>query len=212
MTATVEEQLCYEIKTILLAGHETSAAMLTWTLLELTRNPDCLQQVLQEAQHVFGTAEQEPARDAAESMQYTVACLKESLRRYSVVPVVVRELQRDDVLCGCKVPRGSHVVTALKAVHQQWKDPEVWQPERFMPGGEFDQFSEDIRQYMFVPFIQGPRNCLGQNFALLEARIVVALIVKRFTFQTVESDKIIGVQNEFMIPAPPLHGLKVLVS
>lgn len=74
--------------------------------------------------------------------------MQESLRRYSVVPVVVRELQRDDVLCGCKVPRGSHVVTALKAVHQQWKDPEVWQPERFMPGGEFDQFAEDIRQYM----------------------------------------------------------------
>ncbi len=74
--------------------------------------------------------------------------MQESLRRYSVVPVVVRELARDDVLCGCHVPRGSHVVTALKAVHQQWKDPMTWEPERFMPGGDFDQFSEDIRQYM----------------------------------------------------------------
>lgn len=77
-----------------------------------------------------------------------VMVMQESLRCYSVVPVVVRELGRDDVLCGHKVPRGSHVVTALKAVHQQWKDPMRWQPERFMPGGEFDQFSEDIRQYM----------------------------------------------------------------
>lgn len=74
--------------------------------------------------------------------------MQESLRRYSVVPVVVRELRRDDVLCGYKVPRGSHVVTALKAVHQQWKDPQQWQPERFMPEGEFDQFNDDIRQYM----------------------------------------------------------------
>lgn len=143
----------------------------------------------------------------------------------------MRELGKDDILCGHKVPRGSHVVTALKAVHQQWEDPRRWQPERFMPGGEFDRFSEDIRQYMvrwllihclllavhcilgslgsvwfgdlsgalcmcltvpccavfclkvpcamqFVPFIQGPRNCLGQNFALLEARIVLALLVK----------------------------------
>ncbi|KAL3162845.1 hypothetical protein ABBQ32_009299 [Trebouxia sp. C0010 RCD-2024] len=212
LSPTVEEQLCFEIKTILLAGHETSAAMLTWTLLELTRNPDCLQKVLQEAGQVFGAAEHEPSRDAAESMEYIVACLKESLRRYSVVPVVVRELGRDDVLCGYKLPRGSHVVTALKAVHQQWKDPMRWQPERFLPGGEFDQFSEDIRQYMFVPFIQGPRNCLGQNFALLEARIVLALIVKRFMFQTADDDRIIGLQNEYMIPAPPLHGLKVFVK
>ena len=98
----------------------------------------------------------------------------------------------------------------------------------------------------FVPFIQGPRNCLGQNFALLEARIVLALVVKvqqiycrqqhswlalpvlnascalgtdskilwlqRFSFQTVDDDKITGIQNEYMIPAPPLHGLKVLVK
>lgn len=79
---------------------------------------------------------------------HVLTVMQESLRRYSVVPVVVRELGRDDVLCGHKVPRGSHVVTALKAVHQQWKDPLLWQPERFMPGGEFDQFSEDMRQYM----------------------------------------------------------------
>lgn len=65
-----------------------------------------------------------------------------------MVPVVVRELARDDVLCGHRIPRGSHVVQSLKAVHQQWADPEVWRPERFMPGGEYDQFSEDIRQYM----------------------------------------------------------------
>lgn len=80
--------------------------------------------------------------------KWSFAYMQESLRRYSVVPVVVRELGKDDVLCGCHVPRGSHVVTALKAVHQQWNDPQLWQPERFMPGGEFDQFSEDIRQYM----------------------------------------------------------------
>lgn len=74
--------------------------------------------------------------------------LQESLRCYSVVPVVMRELVRDDVLCGHQIPRGSHVVQSLKAVHQQWTDPEVWRPERFLPGGEYDQFDEDIRQYM----------------------------------------------------------------
>ena len=64
------------------------------------------------------------------------------------MPVVVRELARDDVLCGHHIPRGSHVVQCLKAVHQQWSNPEVWRPERFMPGGEYDQFDEEVRQYM----------------------------------------------------------------
>lgn len=64
------------------------------------------------------------------------------------MPVVVRELARDDVLCGYSIPRGSHVVQCLKAVHQQWSQPDVWRPERFMPAGEYDQFDEDIRQYM----------------------------------------------------------------
>ena len=82
------------------------------------------------------------------ALTFLCQTLQESLRCYTVVPVVVRELARDDVLCGHHIPRGSHVVQCLKAVHQQWSDPEVWRPERFMPGGEYDQFDEDVRQYM----------------------------------------------------------------
>jgi cytochrome P450 len=109
------------------------------------------------------------------------------------------------------------LLDGVQAVHHTWKAPDSWRPQRFMPGGEYDSFDEDIRQYMvgtriglfcqvhnecmlalfgkpvwpciqllsrrhvalqFVPFIQGPRNCLGQFFALLEARVVLALLVK----------------------------------
>lgn len=74
--------------------------------------------------------------------------VQESLRKYSVVPVVVRRLMADDELCGYTVPRGTFVICHLQSVHHLWKDALAWQPERFMPDGEYDQFEESIRPYM----------------------------------------------------------------
>lgn len=206
----LEKQLCYEIKTFLLAGHETSAAMLTWTLYELTQHPDALAKVKDEAVKAFGQDERHLSRDAVEEMTYTVSALKESLRKYSVVPVVVRQLSADDELEGHPIPAGTTVICHLQAVHHAWKSPESWRPQRFMPHGEYDSFDEDVRQYMFVPFIQGPRNCLGQFFALLEARVVLALLVKRFKFRNVRRDA--GERHPLVIPVGPKHGMQLLVD
>jgi cytochrome P450 len=81
-------------------------------------------------------------------------CAQESLRKYTVVPVVTRVLNDEDELCGYTIPRGTWVVCHLQRVHHAYKDPLEWQPERFMPGGEYDQFPEDIRPYMV-------RRCMG---------------------------------------------------
>lgn len=206
----LETQLCYEIKTFLLAGHETSAEMLTWTLYELTQHPDALAKVKDEAVQAFGHNERQVSRKAVEVMDYTVSALKESLRKYSVVPVVVRHLVADDEIEGYKIPAGTTVVCHLQAVHHTWWKPDAWRPQRFMPNGEYDSFPEDIRPYMFVPFIQGPRNCLGQYFALLEARVVLALLVKRFKFRTVRRDA--GETHPHVIPVGPRHGMHMLVD
>lgn len=206
--AAAETQLCYEIKTFLLAGHETSAAMLTWTVYELARgNIKALQKVREEAKKNLGATLQ---REAVEKMEWTLSCLKESLRKYSVVPVVTRDLNKDDEICGVKLPRGSWIVCHLQRVHHLYKDPLVWQPDRFMPGGEYDSFSEDIRPYMFVPFIQGPRNCLGQYFALIEARVVLGSLCERFSFSLVDP-KTQGVTHPTVIPVGPVGGLNVYV-
>lgn len=208
--SALEMQLCYEIKTFLLAGHETSAAMLCWSLYELTQAPDCLKkvsqqaalavrpdgwvtvpiiippscpQLRQEAEQTFGKQEGEPTRDTVDGMVYSLCALKESLRKYSVVPVVTRNLAEDDELCGYSLPAGSWIICHLQAsqlaghcqvyftrvreteritsrhqgvlflfclqgVHHMYKDPTAWQPERFMPGGEYDQFDEDYRPFM----------------------------------------------------------------
>jgi len=259
----LETQLCFEVKTFLLAGHETSAAMLTWSLYELGRGDarlpesakvaagaaagaageDCcfavrdagaaaaLARVRKEAESVLklsssplksSSAPVIPSREAAEDgFDFSLACLKESLRKYSVVPVVTRVAAQDTELCGRKVPKGTYVAICIQAVHNNtveaaggWKSPGSWEPERFLPGGEAEtmpdsapvekkasasssghggegeeggeegegELLQGLRAFNYLPFIQGPRNCLGQYFALLEARIVLARLVARFDF------------------------------
>ena len=75
-------------------------------------------------------------------------CLQESLRKYSVVPVVTRRVAADDKICGKHIPKDTYLACCLQAVHNSWQQPESWRPERFLEGGEYDSFKEDIRPFM----------------------------------------------------------------
>jgi cytochrome P450 len=237
-SAAIETQLCYELKTFLLAGHETSAAMLTWSTFELARGggrnggspspspspSPSLAKVRAEAKRVFGAEATKPGayttprgdpprRDVDAGLEYTLSVLKEALRRYSVVPVVTRLPREDDEMVpGVVVPRGTMVVCHLQHVHNQWQDAEAFKPERFLPGGEYDQFDEAIRPYMFLPFIQGPRNCLGQHLALLEARVVLALLSARFTFRFADKAAAAGKRHPTVIPVASECGMMMTVE
>lgn len=79
-------------------------------------------------------------------MVFTEACLRETLRKYSVVPVVTRVAHADSNLCGHFIPRGSKIVLHLQGTHEQWQEPKVYRPQRFLPGGEFESFPEDVRR------------------------------------------------------------------
>ncbi|KAG1681010.1 hypothetical protein FOA52_009970 [Chlamydomonas sp. UWO 241] len=209
----LETQLCYETKTFLLAGHETSAAMLTWSLYELSQNAGHMDKVLDEAKKVFGSKEAEPARREVDGMTYTLAVLKEALRKYSVVPVVTRVLAKDDVLLGHKVPAGTMISCMLQGTHHRYKNPKTFDPERYMPGGEYDQFDEATRTFMFLPFIQGPRNCLGQHLALLEARVVLSLLVKRFKWRPANGAPLgWSLRSPTVIPIAPEGGLNMYID
>ena len=206
--AGVETQLCYEIKTFLLAGHETSAAMLTWTMYELSRDEAAMRRVVSEAERVFGKLDQGalPTRDSLASLEYSLAALKETLRLYSVVPVVTRVAEEDDDLGGVKVPAGTTVIMSLQGVHHRedlWEDPLTYKPERFLDIDENEGFK-------FLPFIQGPRNCLGQYLALLEARVVLGTLVKRYAFKSGSAEN--GKKHTKAIPIAPANGMHFTVS
>ena len=164
--------------------------------------------VKSEADRVFGKLKRDalPTRDSLASLEYSVAALKETLRLYSVVPVVTRVAVEDDDLGGVRVPAGTTVIMSLQGVHHRddiWPDPLAYKPERFLDADENEGFK-------FLPFIQGPRNCLGQYLALLEARVVLCSLVKRYRFEHASGEN--GKKHTKAIPIAPAHGMHFTVS
>lgn len=226
-----------EMKTFMLAGHETSAAMMTWTLYELMGDEDRLMQpTLREAERVFGPStgqkSQEspsidwakascndlPSADELTELQFAEASLRESLRKYSVVPVVTRRTVQDLYMENKYfVPKGSSLVLNIQAVH--W-NPEYWpEPNKFDPNRFLTQEATDERDpYTFLAFIAGPRNCLGQHLALLESKMVIALLVHRYRLsmdERVETADWSGSKDprhRFTVPAIPKEELMVRVQ
>ena len=131
----VERQMCDEIKTFLLAGHETSAAMLIWTTWELVKAPEKMKIATEEAKKVYKNSEKKnkktPSRDDLNGLEYIVGALKESLRLYSVVPVVTRKCLGDDYLGGEFIPKGVTVIISVQGVHHRedlWENAQAFEP------------------------------------------------------------------------------------
>lgn len=221
-SSALETQLCYEVKTFVLAGHETSAAMLTWTLYELSQSDPAAiasaARVRSEAASTLGVSVSSPppapTRTAAEAgLPYTLACLKETLRKYTVVPVVTRIATADTSIASAPIPRGAYVAVSTQAVHNAWPEAATWKPARFVEGGEYGDTPPDagsVNLFRFLAFIQGPRNCLGQYFALLEARIVLAALVQRFDF--VKATPGPARRAPLVIPTGPEGGMPMVVT
>ncbi|MBK9755792.1 MAG: cytochrome P450 [Nannocystis sp.] len=193
-----------ELKTMLFAGHETTSAMLTWTLHALMRHPECLARLRDAADEIFVGAGM-PEYEALKRLDYAGACLKEALRIYNVVPIVNRKTLADDHFADYHVPAGCFVMLHLQALHrdpQQWPEPEAFRPERFL--GE-----SQAQAWRWLPFLNGPRSCVGQHFALLEAKIVLSLLTQRFDFTPGPGNS--DARHRFNVPVGPAGKIGVRV-
>lgn len=219
-------QLRDEFKTFMLAGHETSAAMMTWTFFELMRRSDLKEKIEIECNSVFGLKDWRcgkgksgdilnkddlPHRDELSKLQLSEACLKESLRLYSVVPVVMRQTAQPIQVENHIIPTNTSVTINIQSVHhneEYWPNPMKYDPGRFLS-------SKIPEPFTFVPFIDGPRNCLGQYLALLESKMVISLISQRYDMKIVDQELAADgsdPRHRFIIPIAPKHSLDVTVS
>jgi cytochrome P450 len=161
-----DAELHDELMTLLLAGHETTATALSWTLERLVRHPDVLARLTEEAR-------------AGDGAEYMDAVIKESLRMRPVVPAVARYLTEPTELGDRVLPAGVHITPSIYLTHHNpdvYPEPHRFRPERFLerPAGTYE----------WIPFGGGTRRCLGATFALFEMKIVLGEVLRRFDMAT----------------------------
>ena len=170
------EELRDNLLTFIVAGHETTALTLSWALYLCAFDPAVQTRAREEAQALLGDRAA-TAADVA-SLPYIRQVIDETLRLYPPAAFLSRTARADDELCGRSVKRGDTVILPIYALHRHnahWPDPDRFDPERFAPGHQTDRFT-------FLPFGDGPRICIGANFAIQEAVIILATLLARFRF------------------------------
>jgi cytochrome P450 len=171
--------------TMLIAGHDTSTALLAWTLYLLGAHPDALARVRDEVDNVIGDAE--PAPELTHQLTYLEMVLKETLRLYPPIHMGNRQAQANLDFGGYHIPRSNRVMLSIYASHRDpahWDEPDAFRPERFDP----HQRGEGPPPFTYIPFGGGPRNCIGAAFGQEESRIVLARIVQQFDVTLVNHD------------------------
>ncbi|MEO8718107.1 MAG: cytochrome P450 [Burkholderiales bacterium] len=173
-----DEQLVDNLLTFYLAGHETTANALTWTLYLIARSPEWAQALEAEIARVAGGADITAAH--LEQLVLTTQVIKEAMRLYPPVPIMTRQAVVDAQLEGHAIKAGTSLVMPIYAIHRharRWGQPDAFDPARFAPGRE-----EKIARYQYLPFGAGPRICIGMAFAMLEATAILATLLQHARF------------------------------
>lgn len=199
------QQLRDETMTIFLAGHETTALALTWTWYLLSENVQAEAQLHSELDRVLGG--RQPSADDLERLPYLDAVVHESMRLYPPAYAVVRRALEPFEVGGYAFPAGTQLLLSPWAMH---RDPRYYdQPEEFRPERWLDGSARRLPAYAYFPFGGGPRRCIGQSFALMEAALVVATIAQRFALRLAPRHPVVP---EPLITLRPKYGVVMTIS
>jgi cytochrome P450 len=163
------------VLTFIVAGQETMATALTWAMYLLSQSREWHERIAAEAEHAFNG----PLEGLVDHLAETRAVIDEAMRLYPPIVGITRSAGRTDELAGRTIKRGTMVVVSPYVLHRHrllWDDPDMFDPGRFLQGG-----ASKIERYAYLPFGVGPRMCIGAAFALQEATLALATIVKNFT-------------------------------
>eukprot|EP00204_Picochlorum_oklahomense_P000299 CAMPEP_0118797638 /NCGR_PEP_ID=MMETSP1161-20130426/158_1 /TAXON_ID=249345 /ORGANISM="Picochlorum oklahomensis, Strain CCMP2329" /LENGTH=589 /DNA_ID=CAMNT_0006724845 /DNA_START=173 /DNA_END=1942 /DNA_ORIENTATION=+ len=185
------KQLRDDLMTLLIAGHETTAAVLTWTMHCIVGDPDVTRRLQEEADEVLG--DRLPTLEDLKNLKFTTRVINEAMRLYPQPPVLIRRALDDDILGGYKVEKGSDLFISVWNLHRNpayWTNPDKFDPDRFPIDGPMP--NEVTEDYRYLPFGGGKRKCIGDQFALFESAASLAVLMRRFDFSRPEDAPEVG--------------------
>jgi cytochrome P450 len=178
-----DDAICDEVVLFLLAGNDTTSTALTYALWALGHRPDLQQKA---AAEVCALGDRRLTHEDVPRLRYTVQVLHEALRLCPPAPAIGRAVLADIEVDGHLVPAGSLAVVSIYAMHrdpQLWEDPLRFDPDRFSP-----ERSRGRNRWQYLPFGGGPRGCIGDHFAMLEATLALATILRRVDILSLSYD------------------------
>jgi cytochrome P450 len=182
-----DRELIDEVLTLIVAGHETTAAALTWTWYLVTQHPEVAEAL--EAESDKHAADGVLSLDAAESLSYTHQVLQESLRMYPPGWLLTRRSVEADELGGYAIAPRTDVFLSPYLLHRHpefWSDPEAFQPERFAGADAAER-----HKFAYIPFAVGPRHCIGENIAMFEMLVHMHAMTRRFRLKRATDEPIV---------------------
>ncbi len=200
-----DRQLRDEVMTIMFAGHETTGLALTWTWYLLSQHPEVERRLHDELAEVLQG--RPPTFDDLPRLTYTRMVIEESMRLYPPSWIISRAPIRDDEIGGFRIPAGATVFLSQYVTHRHpklWDDPDRFDPERFALARAADR-----PRFAYFPFSGGPRQCLGDQFAMMEAQLVVARIAQACRLRLLPGHR---VEAQPRLTLRPRHGLPMLVE
>jgi cytochrome P450 len=198
------KQLRDEVMTLFVAGHETTANALDWAFYLLAQNPAAANTLQAEIATLNG---QPPTMADLARLPYSELVIKEALRLYPPASGAARTPIHDIELGGYLIPKGSNIALSIYAMQRNpalFPEPLKFDPDRFSPARE-----ASIIKYSYLPFGAGPRVCIGNSFAMMEARLILITVLQRFRLELTGKQP---VQAEQLFTTRPRGGLKMLVQ
>ena len=171
-----EREVRDEALGIYMAGHDSTSTALGWVFYALSQHPEIERRLHEEIDRELGDGL--PTAEVVERLTYTEMVIRETLRLYPSFSMMPKDVKEDDEIAGYRVPRGSVVVVSPHLTHRHpdfWPDPERFDPERHAPAN-----AEGRHRFSWIPFSGGSHACIGSAFALLEMKIAIAMIARRY--------------------------------
>nr|AHU88027.1 cytochrome P450 4ED1 [Propylea japonica] len=198
--------ICEEVDTFTFEGHDTVSSALSFCMMLIANHPEIQNRILEEIHSILGAKDEHPSYEDLVNMEYLERCIKESLRLYPSVHIISRATDEDTKLkSGLIVPKDAVILIPIISVHRNpniYPDPEKFDPDRFLLDNCLKR-----HPFAYIPFSAGPRNCIGQRFAMLEMKAVLSAVIKKFELIPVDTPKTIHLNMETILRAK--NGIRI---